>query len=354
MRIFSGIQPTGTKHLGNYIGAIRQYVEGQERAQAVGDDALFCVVDLHAITVAYDPAELRARTYDTVAVLLAAGLDPAKCMLFRQSDVPAHTELTWLLSSVVPNGRLARMHQFRDKSAAQRELVSAGLLFYPVLMAADVLAYRADEVPVGEDQREHLELMRDAARDMNRRFAPEQGSGEGGERGLLIVPEQRTPQVGARVMDLQDPTRKMSTSSGSVEGTVYVLDEGKALEKKFKRAVTDSGNEIRFDRAEKPGVSNLLEILAASRRISIDDAVASMADARGYGDLKVAALEAVDAELAPLRERYAELRADEAALEASLAVGAARASEIASEVLSDVREALGVGVPRSAAVPGRG
>ena len=357
MRIFSGIQPTGTKHLGNYIGAIRQWVEGQDRAYAAGDESLFCVVDLHAITVAYDPKELRERTYDTVAILLAAGLDPAKCILFRQSDVPQHTELTWLLSSVVPNGRLSRMHQFRDKSAAQRELVSAGLLFYPVLMAADVLAYRADEVPVGEDQREHLELMRDAARDINRRFAPEQGSGEGGEPGLLIVPEQRTPTVGARVMDLQDPTRKMSTSSGSIEGTVYVFDEGKALEKKFKRAVTDSESgpdAIRFDRAEKPGVSNLLEILAASRRISIDEAVASMSDARGYGDLKVAALQAVDAELAPLRERYAELRPDEAALEAALAIGAARASEIAAEVLADVREALGVGVPRGVSVPERG
>jgi tryptophanyl-tRNA synthetase len=354
VRIFSGIQPTGKKHLGNYIGAIRQYVDGQERAAASGDESIFCVVDLHAITVAYDPAELRARLYDTTAILLAAGLDPSKCVLFRQSDVLAHTELSWLLSSVVPNGRLSRMHQFRDKSGAQRELVSSGLLFYPVLMAADVLAYRAGEVPVGEDQREHLELMRDAARDVNRRFAPELGSGEGGEPGLLVVPEQRTPEVGARVMDLQDPTRKMSTTGGSVEGTVYVLDEGKALEKKFKRAVTDSETEIRYDRAEKPGVSNLLEILAASKRISIDEAVASMADARGYGDLKMAALAAVDEELAPLRERYAELRPDEAALEAALAQGAARATELASATLADVREAMGVGVPRafSAARPG--
>ena len=354
VRIFSGIQPTGTKHLGNYIGAIRQYVEGQERAHAAGDSSIFCVVDLHAITVAYDPEELRERVYDTTAILLAAGLDPAKCVLFRQSDVPQHTELTWMLASVVPNGRLARMHQFRDKSASQRELVSAGLLFYPVLMAADVLAYRADEVPVGEDQREHLELMRDAARDANRRYAPELGTGEGGERGLLIVPEQRTPPVGARIMDLQDPTRKMSTSSGSIEGTVYVLDEGKALEKKFKRAVTDSETEIRFDRKEKPGVSNLLEILAASRGISIDDAVASMADARGYGDLKMAAHAAVDEELAPLRERYAELRPDEAALEAALATGAARATEIAAETLADVRDALGVGVPRAVRAAAKG
>lgn len=352
MRIFSGIQPTGTKHLGNYLGAIREYVHGQQRAAETGDEAIFCVVDLHAITVAYEPAELRERLYDTAAILLAAGLDPAHCVLFRQSDVPQHTELSWLLSSVVPNGRLARMHQFRDKSGAQRELVSSGLLFYPVLMAADVLAYRAGEVPVGEDQREHLELMRDAARDVNRRFAPEQGPGEDGKPGLLLVPEQLTPPVGARIMDLQDPTRKMSTSSGSIEGTVYVLDEGKALEKKFKRAVTDSESgegSIRFDRAEKPGVSNLLEILAATRQTTIEEAVASMAGARGYGDLKMAAHAAVDEELAPLRERYAELRPDIDGLERVLAAGAARATELAEETLADVREALGVGVPRAVA-----
>lgn len=297
MRIFSGIQPTGTKHLGNYIGAIRMWVEGQARAQETGDEAIFCVVDLHAITVAYEPAALRERLYDTTAILLAAGLDPSKCVLFRQSDVPEHTELTWLLSAVTPIGRLNRMHQFRDKSVAQRALVSAGLLFYPVLQAADVLAYRANEVPVGEDQREHLELMRDAARDFNKRFA---GS-EDGESGVLVVPEHRIPSVGARIMDLQDPTRKMSTSAASPEGTLYVLDDAKAIEKKLKRSVTDSGNEIRFDRAGKPGVSNLIEILAAVRRTSIDEAVTSLEGARGYGDLKMAAAEAIDAELAPLR-----------------------------------------------------
>jgi tryptophanyl-tRNA synthetase len=352
VRIFSGIQPTGSKHLGNYIGAIREYVAGQQRAEVSGDEALFCVVDLHAVTISYDPLALRERFYDTAAIMLAAGLDPSKCVLFRQSDVPQHTELSWLLSAVVPKGRLERMHQFRDKSAAQRELVSSGLLFYPVLMAADVLAYRGAEVPVGEDQREHLELMRDAARDINKRFAPQLGTGEGGEPGLLVVPEQRTPSVGARIMDLQDPTKKMSTSTGSVEGTVYVLDEGKALEKKFKRAVTDSDNEIRFDRKEKPGVSNLLEILAAARRSTIDEAVSSMADARGYGDLKVAAFEAVEAELAPLRARYTELRADVGELEAILAQGAARARELAEETLVEVREAMGVGVPRGARVAG--
>ena len=202
VRIFSGIQPTGRKHLGNYIGAIAQYISSQERGEGI-----FCIVDLHAITVAYDPVELRERLYDTTAILLAAGLDPARCVLFRQSDVSEHTELTWLLCSVTELGRLQRMHQFRDKSVTQRELVSAGLLLYPVLQAADVLAYRAEEVPVGEDQREHLELMRDVARRFNARF--------GGGEEILVVPEHRIPAVGARIMDLQDPTRKMSTTGGS-------------------------------------------------------------------------------------------------------------------------------------------
>ena len=233
VRVFSGIQPTGRKHLGNYIGAIAQYVTSQERGEGI-----FCIVDLHATTVAYDPGELRARLYDTTAILLAAGLDPARCILFRQSDVLEHSELTWLLSSVTELGRLQRMHQFRDKSVAQRELVAASLLMYPVLMAADVLAYRAHEVPVGEDQREHVELMRDVARRFNSRFA-------GGEE-LLVVPEGRIPKVGARIMDLQDPASKMSTTSGSEAGTVYVLDEPKAIEKKFKSAVTDSGSEVRL------------------------------------------------------------------------------------------------------------
>src|SRR4051794_31208176 len=220
VRIFSGIQPTGRKHLGNYIGAITQWVAEQDR----GDPAIYCIVDLHATTVAYDPAELRERVYDTTAILLAAGVDPERCILFRQGDVHEHAELTWLLTSVTALGELSRMHQFRDKSVAQRELVSAGLLMYPVLQAADVLVYRADEVPVGEDQREHIELMRDIAKRFNARF---------GE--TLVVPEARIPAVGARIMDLQDPTRKMSTSSASVEGTVYVLDEPAAIEKKLKR-----------------------------------------------------------------------------------------------------------------------
>ena len=332
MRIFSGIQPTGSKHLGNYVGAIQQYVAGQERGEA-----LYCIVDLHALTVAYDPVELRRSVYDLTALLLAAGLDPARCVLFRQSDVPAHTELTWLLSSVTAYGDLQRMHQFKDKSATQRELVSAGLFFYPVLMAADVLAYRADDVPVGDDQRQHVELMRDLAIRFNARF------GDG--REVLVVPEHRIPDVGARIMDLQDPTRKMSTTGGSTEGTVYVLDEPSAIEKKLRRAVTDSGSEIR--RApDKPGISNLLEILAAARGAAPEAVEADLANARGYGDLKTAVAEAVVAMLAPVRARYLELRSDEAALEAVLAQGAARARALAAGTLLDVRECMGVGAPR--------
>lgn len=326
--IFSGIQPTGQKHLGNYVGAIEQYVLGQD----YGDPAIYCVVDSHAITVDYDPAQLRARTYDTAAVLLAAGLEPERCILFRQSDVAEHTELTWLLSGVTELGRLNRMHQFRDKSQAQRQLVSAGLLMYPVLMAADVLAYRANEVPVGEDQREHVELMRDVAERFNSRF---------GE--TFVVPEIRTPAVGARVMDLQEPTRKMSTTSGTDQGRVYVLDETDALMKKFKRAVTDSGTEIRHDRQEKPGVSNLLELYAAVTGTGIAEAEAHFADARGYGDLKVGVGEAVDAKLKPVRERYAQLRDDEAELERALALGAEKARAVCRPVVADARAKMGLG-----------
>ena len=330
MRIFSGIQPTGRKHLGNYIGAIAQYISSQERGEGI-----FCIVDLHATTVAYDPRELRERVYDTTAILLAAGLDPQRCILFRQSDVPEHTGLTWLLSSVTELGRLQRMHQFRDKSLAQRELVSAGLLLYPVLQAADVLAYRANEVPVGEDQREHLELMRDVARRFNARFA------EGEE--VLVIPEHRIPEVGARIMDLQDPTSKMSTTSGSEQGTVYVLDEPRAIEKKLKSAVTDSGSEVRRGQ-EKPGIANLIEILAAVRGVDPAAIESEFADAR-YGEFKTAVAAGVVEYLAPVRERYRELRADEDELERIIAAGARRAQAIAAGTLADVRELMGVGAP---------
>jgi tryptophanyl-tRNA synthetase len=328
VRIFSGIQPTGRKHLGNYIGAIRQYVEGQDR----GDPAIYCIVDLHAITVAYDPRELRDRVHDTTAVLIAAGLDPERCVLFRQGDVQEHTELCWLLSSVTALGELNRMHQFRDKSAQQRELVSSGLLFYPVLQAADVLAYRAAEVPVGEDQREHLELMRDVAGRFNARFGDD----------VLVVPEHRIPQVGARVRDLQEPERKMSTTGGTEQGTVLVLDEPDVIRRKFKRAVTDSGSDI-VRAPDKPGVTNLIEIQAVARGVTPEQVEADMADARGYGDLKTATAEAVVEWLAPVRERYEELRGDEAALEDILAAGAEKARGMAQETLADVRSVMGVG-----------
>src|SRR4030081_2406303 len=243
MRICSGIQPTGRKHLGNYIGAITQYVAGQDRG-----DAIYCIVDLHAITVPYEPAALRESVFDTAATLLAAGLDPERCIFFRQGDVPEHTELCWLLSSVTAFGDLNRMTQFKEKSGAQRDLVSAGLFFYPVLQAADVLAYRAHEVPVGEDQRQHVELMRDVAERFNARFGD-----------VLVVPEVRVPEVGARIMDLQFPERKMSTTGGSEQGTVYVLDDPAVVTKKIRSAVTDSGSEV-VRGADKPGISNLIEI----------------------------------------------------------------------------------------------
>ncbi len=216
MRIFTGIQPTGAKHLGNYIGAIRQYVEGQDRGEAI-----YCIVDLHAITVDYEPAELRERVHDTTAILLAAGLDPERCILFRQSDVQEHTELAWLLGAVTAWGDLNRMHQWKDKrellEGRQGAFVSAGLFTYPVLQAADVLAYRANEVPVGDDQRQHIELMREIARRFNERF--------GGGEEVLVVPEHRIPEIGARIMDLQEPLTKMATTGGTEGGTVLVLDE---------------------------------------------------------------------------------------------------------------------------------
>jgi tryptophanyl-tRNA synthetase len=331
VRIFSGIQPTGRKHLGNYIGAIRQWVEHQDR----GDPAIYCIVDLHALSVPYEPAELRTGLYDLLALLLASGLDPERSVLFRQGDVHEHTELTWLLSSVTAVGELNRMHQFRDKSVGQRELVSAALLFYPVLQAADVLAYRAHEVPVGEDQREHLELMRDVARRFNARFGED----------ILVVPEHRIPETGGRIMDLQEPANKMSTTGGTAEGTILVLDEPATIEKKIKRAVTDSGSDI-VRAPDKPGVSNLIDILAAARGVAPEAVEEEMRSARGYGDLKAAIAQAVSEMLAPVREGYAELRGDEQRLEAILANGAEKARAMARETLGDVREAMGVGPPR--------
>jgi tryptophanyl-tRNA synthetase len=325
MRIFSGIQPTGRKHLGNYIGAISQYVAGQDRGEAI-----YCIVNLHAITVAYEPGALRESVLDTAATLLAAGLDPDRCIFFRQGDVAEHTELCWLLSSVTAFGDLNRMTQFKEKSGSQRDLVSAGLFFYPVLQAADVLAYRANEVPVGEDQRQHVELMRDVAERFNARF---------GE--TLVAPEVRVPDVGARIMDLQAPDRKMSTTGGTPQGTVYVLDEPAAIVRKFRSAVTDSGSEV-VRAPDKAGVSNLIEVLASVKGTGPEQ-IEHEFDGSGYGVFKQAVADAVADYLAPVRERYQELRGDERSLERILARGAEKARAIASDTLVDVRQAMGVG-----------
>jgi tryptophanyl-tRNA synthetase len=328
MRIFSGIQPTGRKHLGNYIGAIRQYVEGQDR----GDPAIYCIVDLHATTVAYEPAELRGYVYDTAAMLLAAGLDPARCVLFRQGDVREHSELCWLLCSVTAHGELNRMHQFKEKSARQRELVSAGLFLYPVLQAADILAYDTDEVPVGDDQRQHIELTRDIATRFNERF---------GE--TLVVPTHRIPEIGARIMDLQSPDQKMSTTAPTEQGTILVLDEPDEIVRKLKRAVTDTGRDV-VRAPDKPGITNLIEVLSVIRGVDPAE-VEREFDGQGYGQFKQAVAEAVVDYLTPVRERYAELRPDEATLEATLAEGAEKARAIASATLARVRAAMGVGPP---------
>ena len=331
MRIFSGIQPTGQKHLGNYIGAIRQYVEGQDR----GDPAIYCIVDLHAMTVPFDPAELRSNVLDTTALLLAAGLEPdrGRCILFRQSDVREHTELAWLLACLTAHGDLNRMHQFKEKSAAARDLVSAGLFLYPVLQAADVLLYKADEVPVGDDQRQHIELMREIAVRFNSRFGD-----------TLVPPDHRIPEVGGRVMDLQEPDRKMSTTLGTEPGTLYIRDSDADMTKKIKRAVADSGREV-LRGPGKAGIGNLIEVTAVLRGVTPEQ-VEQEFEGSGYGDFKGAVAQTVTSTLGPIRDRYEELAANPGHLEAVLAEGADRARTIAQSTMEEVRERMGVGPAR--------
>jgi tryptophanyl-tRNA synthetase len=331
VRIFSGIQPTGRKHLGNYLGAVRGWVEGQDRA----DPAIYCIVDLHATGVAYDAAALPGYVLDTTAMLLAAGLDPERCILFRQSDVREHSELTWLLCSVTPYGDLQRMHQFKEKSEKEQQLVRASLFLYPVLQAADILLYRTDEVPVGDDQRQHIELAREIARRFNTTY---------GE--VLVEPEHVIPAVGARIMDLQDPTAKMSTSYGTEAGLIYIDDEDDAIRRKIGRAETDSGREV-VRAPDKAGISNLIEIAAVARGVDPAQIESEFAD-QGYGAFKQAVAEDVVALLGPVRERYRELRADEAGLERVLAGGAERARELAQPTIAAVRAAMGIG-PRASA-----
>ncbi|HEX2414952.1 MAG TPA: tryptophan--tRNA ligase [Thermoleophilaceae bacterium] len=329
MRIFSGIQPTGRKHVGNYIGAIRGYLDGQER----GDPAIYCIVDLHATSVAYEPDALPGYVLDTAAVLMAAGLDPERCILFRQSDVKEHSELCWLLSSVTPYGDLTRMHQFKDKSEREQQLVRTSLFLYPVLQAADILLYKTDEVPVGDDQRQHVELSREIARRFNSTYGD-----------VLVEPAHVIPKVGARIMDLQDPAAKMSTSYSSEAGLIYIDDTPDDIVRKLKRAQTDSGSEI-VRAPDKPGVTNLIEMLAVVRGISPETVEAEF-EGQGYGAFKQAVGEGVVELLAPVRERYLELRGDPDGLEATLAAGAEHARAIATDTMRDVRAVMGIGPER--------
>jgi tryptophanyl-tRNA synthetase len=326
VRIFSGIQPTGRKHVGNYLGAIRGWVEGQDR----GDPTFHCIVDLHATGVAYDPSALPGYVLDTTAMLIAAGLDPQRCILFRQSDVREHTELTWLLASVTPYGDLQRMHQFKEKSERERELVRTSLFLYPVLQAADILLYKTDEVPVGDDQRQHVELSREIARRFNSTYGD-----------IFVEAEAVVPEVGARIMDLQDPGAKMSTSYGSDAGLIYIDDEPDAIRRKVKRAQTDSGSEV-VRAPDKAGISNLIEVMAVTREVEPEE-VEREFDGQGYGAFKAAVAEALVEVLAPVGERYRELRADEEGLEQTLTMGAERAREIAQDTMAEVRPLMGIG-----------
>ncbi|MGZ4281092.1 MAG: tryptophan--tRNA ligase [Gaiellaceae bacterium] len=323
MRIFSGIQPTGAKHLGNYIGAIRNYVATQEQG-----DAFFCIVDLHSITTDYQPEELREATLSLAALLFAAGLDPERSTVFVQSHVSAHPEAAWLLGSVTSYGELRRMTQFKEKGD-QQQFVSAGLFTYPVLQAADILLYQTDVVPIGDDQRQHLELSRNVAERFNSRF---------GE--TFRLPEALIPEVGGRIMDLQEPTKKMSTTGGTPQGTIGVLDPPETVRKKFKTAVTDSGTDVRHDPDVKPGISNLMEILAIMGGQELSE-IEARYDGQGYGAFKDEVAEAVVNALDPIRQRYEELRGDAAELDRLLALGAGKAREASAPTLEQMYKRMG-------------
>jgi tryptophanyl-tRNA synthetase len=322
MRIFSGIQPTGAKHLGNYAGGFRQYAATQEQGEA-----FFCIVDLHSVSVDHDPEELRTRTLDLFAILLATGLDPERSTIFAQSHVTAHAEANWLLSSVTSFGELRRMTQFKEKSEGQ-EFVSAGLFTYPVLQAGDILLYQTDIVPVGIDQRQHIELARNVAERFNSRY---------GE--TFTVPGGVYPEIGAKIMDLQEPEKKMSTTGGTENGTVYILDSADEIRRKFKVAVTDSGREI-VHTEDKPGVSNLIEVMTVATGESIAD-VEARYDGQGYGAFKSEVAESVVALLAPFQARFREIREVDAELHRLLALGADKARAAAQPTLDAMYERMG-------------
>ncbi len=322
-RVLSGIQPSGDLHLGNYLGALRSWVAFQDELEAY-----YCVVDLHALTEEKpNLSSLGQATLDAATNLLAAGLDPKRCTIFVQSHVPEHTQLTWLLECTATMGELRRMTQFKDK-ATGNETVRVGLFTYPVLMAADILLYRASKVPVGDDQRQHLELARELAGRFNSRY-----------REVFTVPEAAVPEVAARVMDLQHPERKMSKSVDSPLGTVSVLDSPEEIERKVRRAVTDTGSEVRFDPVEKPGVSNLLQLLSAATGRPVEAVVRGYSR---YGDLKADVAAALIELLAPVRERHAELVKDPGEVRRVLAEGAAAARELASATYAEAADAVGL------------
>jgi len=323
MRVFSGIQPSGDPTFGNYSGGFRQYAATQEQGES-----FFCIVDLHAITVDYDPAVLYPRTLDLFAMLLATGLDPDRSTVFAQSHVTAHAEAAWLLSSVTSYGQLGRMTQFKEKGA-QQDFVSAGLFTYPVLMAGDILLYQTDVVPIGDDQRQHLELTRDLAERFNARFGQ-----------TFVVPEGQYPEIGARIMDLQEPEKKMSTTGGTPQGTLLIVDPPDVLRKKVRSAVTDSGREVLHDPERKPGVSNLIEIMSVATGDSFAE-IEARYDGAGYGPFKADVAEAVVGLLDPVRRGFEELRADEPELRRLLRFGAEKASAASAPTLEAMYERMG-------------
>jgi tryptophanyl-tRNA synthetase len=324
-RVFSGVQSSGSPHVGNYFGAFRQWVADQQNA-----DSVFCVVDLHALTLEQDPAVLRQRTLDTAAWLFASGLDPEVCTVFVQSHVPEHTGLCWLLECTATFGELRRMIQFKEKSKGS-ESVSVGLFTYPVLQAADILLYDTDKVPIGDDQRQHLELARDIAIRFNGRYGQ-----------TFVVPQAVVPKLAARVMDLQHPERKMSKSVSSPLGTIDLLDNPDAISQKIRKAVTDNDGAVRYDTEQKPGLSNLIELFAAASGRSIEDVTASY---DRYGPLKADLAEILVEVLAPVHERYLEITADPGVVPSLLEKGAGKAGAVASETLARAREAIGLLAP---------
>ena len=325
-RVLSGIQPTGDVHLGNYIGAIRQWAADQHE-----HDAYYCVVDLHALTFDHDPATLRDKTLEAATILLASGLDPDVCTIFVQSHVPEHSELSWLLECVATFGELGRMTQFKDKSKG-KESVKVGLFTYPVLQAADILLYDADRVPVGDEQRQHLELCRDIAIRFNHRFGD-----------TFVVPDAATPKYGGRIMDMQDPTIKMSKSRSSPQGKILLLEPPESVQRKIKRAVTDTETEVRYDPVKKPGVANLLDLLAVATGGSPQELAGQYTQ---YGPLKSDTAAAVVEFLRPVHKRYAELQDDVAYVTDVLGKGAAKAREVAAATLARAQDAMGVLRPR--------